>query len=324
MAFAFVALFVGMFIIYNTFSIVVAQRTKEMAMLRAIGARRGQVLRSVVLESIVVGLVSAAVGLVGGIGLSFGLRALLGAAGLDLPSGALVVSTRDRSSTALVVGRDRQRAVGGHAGDAGQPGPSDRRPAGRRRRPLGPSFGRVVAGLVLTGAGVAAFAAGVSSSGRSGLPLVGLGAIAVILGVFTLGPVLVRPVMRVLGVPVRLLGVTGRFARQNARRNPKRTAATASALMIGVAWSGSSRSWPRRPRRRSTGLVDRSFRADYVVESGSWTQGFSTTIEDGVRAVPAVAGRLAVAQTSAEVAGSTHPVMALDTSASSTRCTTSG
>ena len=95
MAFAFVALFVGTFIIYNTFSIVVAQRMKEMAMLRALGARRTQVLRSVLLESVVVGLLSAAAGLGGGVGLSFGLRAMLGAAGLELPSGGIVVSTRD-------------------------------------------------------------------------------------------------------------------------------------------------------------------------------------------------------------------------------------
>ena len=106
MAFAYVALFVGMFIIYNTFSIVVAQRTKEMAMLRAIGASRRQVLRSVLLESVVVGAgrrrpsASAA-----GVGLSFGLRALLGAVGLDIPSGDAGRRRRHRSSTAFVVGR---------------------------------------------------------------------------------------------------------------------------------------------------------------------------------------------------------------------------
>ena len=103
MAFAYVALFVGMFIIYNTFSIVVAQRMRDLAMLRAIGARRGQVLRSVVLESVVVGVVAAAVGLAAGVGLSFGLRALLAAGGLDIPSGSLVVSSAT-VTTALVVG----------------------------------------------------------------------------------------------------------------------------------------------------------------------------------------------------------------------------
>ncbi len=102
----------------------------------------------------------------------------------------------------------------------------------------GLSFGRAVAGVVLTGAGVAAFAAGRVVVGPGALPLLGLGAITVILGVFTLGAVLVRPVMWLLGTPVRLLGVTGRFARQNVSRNPKRTAATSSALMIGVALVG--------------------------------------------------------------------------------------
>src|SRR5829696_6854959 len=92
MAFAFIALFVGTFIIYDTFSIVVAQRMKEMAMLRALGAGRLQVLRSVLLESIIVGVISSAAGLAAGIGLSFGLRAMLGTAGLELPNGGIVVS----------------------------------------------------------------------------------------------------------------------------------------------------------------------------------------------------------------------------------------
>ncbi len=135
MAFAYVALFVGTFIIYNTFSIVVAQRMKDLAMLRAIGARRGQVLRSVVLESILVGLVSAAVGLAAGVGLSYGLRALLGAGGLEIPSGSLVVSSAT-ITTALRGRRDRQRAVGCRAGGAGQPRPSDRGAPRRGRRPL--------------------------------------------------------------------------------------------------------------------------------------------------------------------------------------------
>ena len=135
MAFAYVALFVGMFIIYNTFSIVVAQRVKDLAMLRAIGARRGQVLRSVVLEAIVVGVVSAAAGLAAGIGLSFGLRALLDAGGLEIPSGSLLVSSAT-ITTAFARRRDRERALRARARPAGEPGAADRGAARRRRRPV--------------------------------------------------------------------------------------------------------------------------------------------------------------------------------------------
>ncbi|HEX6568583.1 MAG TPA: ABC transporter permease, partial [Acidimicrobiales bacterium] len=312
MGFAYVALFVGMFIIYNTFSIVVAQRMKDLAMLRAIGARRGQVLRSVVLESIVVGLVSAAAGLAAGVGLSFGLRALLTAGGLDIPSGSLVVSSA-AITTALVVGVSvsvLSAVVPALRASRVRPIAALRDVASDRS---GPSLGRVAFGLLLTGGGVGSFALGLSASGQDGLPLIGLGAMTVVLGVFTLGPVLVGPVIRLLGAPTRLFGVTGRYARENARRNPKRTAATASALMIGVALVGFITILAASTKDSIAAAVDRSFRADYVVESGSWTQGFATKIEDDLRAVPEVALSSPLRSAPAEVDGSTTDVMAVDT-----------
>jgi putative ABC transport system permease protein len=176
----------------------------------------------------------------------------------------------------------------------------------------GLSLGRVAFGLLLTGAGVVSFALGLSASGQDGLPLIGLGAMTVILGVFTLGPVLVGPAIRLLGAPTRLFGVTGKYARENARRNPKRTAATASALMIGVALVGFITIPAASTKDSIAAAVDKSFRADYVVESGSWTQGFATTIEDDLRAVPEVALLSPVRSAPAEVDGSTTDVMALD------------
>ena len=152
-----------------------------------------------------------------------------------------------------------------------------------------------------------------ASSGSGALPLIGVGAITVILGVFTLGPVLVRPIIWLLGLPFSL-GVTGRFARQNACRNPKRTAATSSALMVGVALVGFITILAASTKASVLDLVHHSFRSDYVVDSGSWTQGFSTTIEDDVRAVPSVQALSPLRMTSAEVDGSTTPVMGLDTS----------
>jgi putative ABC transport system permease protein len=99
----------------------------------------------------------------------------------------------------------------------------------------------------------------------------------VILGVVTLGPVIVRPAMQLLGLPLAATGVTGRYARENARRNPKRTASTAAALMIGVALVGFITILAASTGSSVDAAVDRSFRADYVVDSGSWQQGFAPT-----------------------------------------------
>lgn len=313
MAFAYVALFVGTFIIYNTFSIVVAQRMRDLAMLRAVGARRAQVLRSVVLESIVVGLFSAAVGLAAGVGLSFGLRAMLAGGGLDVPDGPLVVSPSS-IVTALTVGM----VVTVLSALAPAVRASRVRPIAALRDVAvdrsGTSLGRVAAGVLLAGAGTASFLAGLSASGQDGLGLIGLGATAVVLGVFTLGPVLVGPAVRILGAPTRLFGVTGRYARENARRNPKRTAATASALMIGVALVGFITIFAASTKDSISAAVDSSFRADFVVESGSWTRGFAPTIGDELRAVPEVDRLSPVRVAQAEAEGSTTSVMGLDTS----------
>lgn len=312
LAFAYVALFVGTFIIYNTFSIVVAQRTREVAMLRAIGARRGQVLRSIVFESAVVGVVAAMIGLVAGVGLSFGLRALLSTVGLDIPSGPLVVSS-STVVTAFVIG------VGVSVLSALAPAVR-----GSRVRPVaalrevaidrsGTSLVRTVLGILITAGGATAFGAGVIGEGDAALQLLGLGAAAVIVGVCTLGPVLVRPFVRLLGAPVAATGITGRYARENAHRNPKRTAATASALMIGVALVGFITILANSTTASTEAAVDKSFRADYVVDSGSWNQGFATRIEDDVIAVAGIEHMSPMRSAPVELAGTTTTVLGFDT-----------
>src|SRR6185369_3371009 len=230
MVFADIAILVGAFIIANTFSIIVAQRSREMALLRAIGASRKQVRRSVLAEAAVVGLVASVLGLFAGLGVAAGIKGLFGVLGFEIPGGPVVVSTKT-VVTALMTG------VGVTVGSAWLPARRGSKvapvaamraqdvEAGRSSRK------RTVAGLAITGVGVAALAAGLSGSGVS---LVGLGALAVFVGVAVLGPLVARPAVRVLGAPLRLRGTTGSLARQNAMRNPKRTAATASALMIGV------------------------------------------------------------------------------------------
>jgi putative ABC transport system permease protein len=313
-AFAYVALFVGTFIIYNTFSIVVAQRVKDLAMLRAIGARSSQVLRAVVLESVIVGVVASAIGLVGGIGLSFALRALLAGVGVEIPSGPLVVSGAT-VTTAFVVGLTvsiLSALVPAFRASRVKPIAALRDVAVDRS---GASVGRVVGGVLLTGAGVASFAGGVAATGADALPLIGLGAVSVLVGVLTLGPVLVRPAVRLLGAPVAATGTTGRYARENARRTPKRTAATASALMIGVALVGFITILASSTRASIESAVDRSFRADFVVDSGSWDQGFATAIEDDLAAVDAVDAISPVRFATVEVDGGPTEAAAVEAAA---------
>jgi putative ABC transport system permease protein len=201
MAFAFVALFVGTFIIYNTFSILVAQRSKDMAMLRAIGAGRRQLLRSMLFESVVVGVIAGAIGLVAGVGMSYLLKGLLASVGLEIPSGATVVST----STIVI-----SFAVGVSVTVVSALAPAIK---ASRVKPIaalrdvsvdrsGVSIKRVVIGLLVTGLGVAAFAGGIVGEGGSALQLLALGALTTIMGVFVLGPVIARPIVRLVGWPI--------------------------------------------------------------------------------------------------------------------------
>ena len=232
LTFAVIALFVGAFIIYNSFSVLVAQRTKEMAMLRAVGASRRQVLGSVLVESVAVGLVASIAGLVAGIGVAVGLKAGLSGMGIDLPAGSVVV-TGGTVLAALVAG------LGVSVASAVIPA---RRAA--KVAPIaamrdvavdssGSSRRRFVAGLATTGLGVAAMAHGLYNGG--GVGPVGVGAAAVFIGVAVLGPLLARPLSWLIGAPLpRLKGMAGTLARENAIRNPKRTATTAAALTIGV------------------------------------------------------------------------------------------
>jgi putative ABC transport system permease protein len=314
MAFAYVSLFVGVFIIYNTFSIVVAQRKKDMAMLRAIGASRRQLLISVLIESIVVGIVASAAGLAGGVVMSTGLKALLATVGLEIPAGSLVIST-GTVVTAFVVGLTVTLL-------------SAMAPAVRASRvaPIAAlrdvsidrsssSLVRTFVGLGITGLGVAAFAAGVVGDGKSAVQLLGMGAVTVVLGIFVLGPVIARPVVRVIGWPAaRLSGTTGRLARENATRSPKRTAATASALMIGVALVGFITILASSTKESVGAAVDRSLRADYVVESGAWDKGgFAPALADEIAALPQVAEVSPMRGSPAEVDGHSTVVQGVDT-----------
>ena len=237
LVFAGVAVLVGGFLIFNTFAVTVAQRSREFALLRTLGASRRQVLRSVLVETLVIGFVASVLGILGGMVLAPALRALMASLGIDLPSTGTVVAPRT-IIVGLAVGmlatlvsgliparRATQVQPVEAMREAGTPGA---RRLGRLR--LIASFATVALGIVVLVVGL------VGSDGSAAAALLGLGVVLMIFGVAMLAPVLVRPLARVIGAPLeRLQGMPGRLARENAERQPQRTAITASALMIGLS-----------------------------------------------------------------------------------------
>jgi putative ABC transport system permease protein len=268
--FAAVALLVGAFIINNTFAILVAQRTKELALLRAIGASTKQVRRSVAIEAAVVGVVASAFGLVAGVGVAKGISALWRSFGVTMPDGPLVVRP---ASLAIAFALGVAVTVGSAmmpARRAARVAPVEamRSVAVERSRT---SKVRVVLGLVLVAGSVGSVLGGITSGT---VPMVLLGALAGFIGVATLSPVLARPVVRVLGqVLPRLTGARGQLACENAVRNPRRTAATASALMIGVALVGGITVFAASGKWSVSHSFDKEFRGDLVLETGAWVYG---------------------------------------------------
>jgi putative ABC transport system permease protein len=232
LACAVIALFVAVFLIVNTFTMLIAGRTKELALLRAVGATRRQVTHSVLAEAVLVGTVASAVGLALGLGVAVGVRAALSATGGNLPDGPLVIgATAVAASLALGVGVT-VLAAWLPARRAAKIPPvaalsSVHAPAAPR--------GLVVRGIlgVVLAAGGAALVLTATNVNDGKIPM-GLGTAGLLTGVFVLTPLLSRPVIAVTGPVLRRFGVSGRLAGRNALRNPRRTAATASALTIGL------------------------------------------------------------------------------------------
>lgn len=236
--FGWVALFVGSLLIYNTFRIVVGQRTRELALLRALGAGRRQVQGIMLLEASVIGLIGALLGVGFGVLLALGLQQVLPAIGLELPTASLDIRTR----TVIV----------GLAAGLGVTLVSALVPAYRASRiavmaalredaasPPRPGYlRRVLAGSSVLALGLAALLFGLfgdTGAGPSPLVWVGAGAAVIFMGVFVLSPMAARPITNLLGLLFeRLTGVSGRLARRNAMRSPRRTAATAAAVMISI------------------------------------------------------------------------------------------
>ncbi len=264
LAFAGISLFVGAFIIFNTFSILVAQRTRELGLLRALGASRRQVMGSVLAEALIMGVVSSAVGLALGVGFAIGLQKLLGAFGLDLPTSTTQFLPRTVIASVIVgVGVTFVAAIapGRRAGRVS--------PMAALRAEGGDTGGslrtRSIVGLVMGAVGAATLFVGLFGKLDNGLPLVGLGAALTFMGVATLSPLVARPLARFIGAPLMRLGLASKLGRQNAMRNPRRTAATAAALMIGLGLVGAVSVLGSSIKKSTTETFDRSLKADFAV-----------------------------------------------------------
>ena len=297
-AFAVVAVVVGGFVIYNTFSIIVAQRAREMALLRSIGAARRQVLVSVVAEAAIVGIVASALGVLGGVGVGALLKALFSALGFDLPATGLVVST-----TTVAVGMAVGVVVTLVAAIVPAVKASRVPPIAALREMAvehtGASRARVITGAVFTALGIANIVNGVLGSGSGSA--VGIGVVGVLVGTVILGPVVAKPASQLIGLPAPAIkGMTGSIARENAMRNPRRTAASANALLIGVGIVSLITVLYGSLRTSIDNQIGQAFTGDVTITAGGFGRGgVSPTLSASLNQLPevqaAAAMRFAVA-----------------------------
>ncbi|MFF3366191.1 ABC transporter permease [Streptomyces misionensis] len=265
LVFAGIALFVGTFIIANTFTMLVAQRTKELALLRAVGASRRQVTRSVLIEAFVVGAVAGVAGLLAGIGIGAGLRALVGSFGGSMPDGPLVISP-GTVAAALVVGVViTMLAAWLPARRAAKIPPVAAMNSVHAKATTKSLVLRNTIGALFTAAGVTVILAATTMDGDSGQAPMGFGAVLLIIGVFVLTPLLSRPLIAAAAPLMRAFGIAGKLARQNSVRNPRRTAATASALMIGLTLITGMTVMAGSLQHAIDKMAASAIRADYVV-----------------------------------------------------------
>jgi putative ABC transport system permease protein len=289
LGFAGIAVLVGVFLIVNTFSMLIAQRTRELGLLRALGADRRQVRRSVLTEALLLGLVGSTVGLAAGIGLAAGLIRLMSAFGMNLNTAEMAIGwVTPVSAYAVGVGvtfvaaylpARRAATVSPMAALA------DADVAGVGR----PLRVRAMVGAVVGALGVAALTGCVTASETaSAASLLGLGVVLTLIATVVAGPLLVRPVIQVLGGAFpALFGPVGRMSQRNALRNPRRTGATAAALMVGLALVGGMSVASASMSKSFDQQIDDTLGADFVIQNTNLTP-FSQEVTDRVRATDGV------------------------------------
>ncbi|MFF4605823.1 ABC transporter permease [Streptomyces sp. NPDC001339] len=314
LVFAGVALFVGVFLIANTFTMLIAQRSREIALLRAVGASRRQVVRSVLVEAALLGLVSSVGGFALGLGIAAAMGPLLNTTGAALPDGPLVITPAAPLAslalgvlvTVLAAWLPSRKAA--KIAPVAALSSVDQAPPARALRV------RNVLGTLLTGAGVLVmlYVSTLKTSAPSNLMVAMLGAALTLLGVIALAPLLSRPLITLAGrVTTRFFGVGGKLAKENALRNPRRTAATASALMIGLALItgltvGAHSSQQAMAKEATQGLT-----ADYKVNYGT-ARGLDADATGELARVPGVAAAAPVATAQFDTHGESAVITGTD------------
>jgi putative ABC transport system permease protein len=306
-AFAVIALLVAAFSIYNTFAILVAARTRESGLLRAVGASRRQLLAAVAAEALATGAVATGAGIAGGLGLAVVLKSAFGGLGFDLPTTGLA-ATGTTFAVCIPVGLGVTLLVAAlPAWQAARVTPlAALRDAAIE--PTRPSRARIVAGsaLALGGAALAVAA--------RGMGLVALAALLTVVGVVALGPVLARPMSAALGAPVGALrGAAGMLARRNAMRNPRRTAGAAVALLIGVGVVTVFTVFAASLRASTVDNLRTAFIGDLALSSSQFGNGgMSPQLTTDLDKVPGVRAAVGVGGGSALVGGSSVTVAVAD------------
>ena len=265
MVFVVVAMFVGSFIIMNSFAMSVRQRVKEFALLRAVGASPGSVFGIVFLQAVVIGIVGSALGVAAGAGLLAGLAKLLDTMGMPLLEGtgltapiiviSLVVGLAVTIIGALLPAREAALT---------HPVEAMRGVSGSREKSL--VLRTIIGGLMLAAGAAAVAAAWVNENLEQRQLIMGLGAGGVVLGLLIVSPTLARPVVAVLGLPFRMLRPSGRLALRNIVHNPRRTANTSGALMVGMALVCAGATLAASFQSSTSDEIDKSLKADLVVQ----------------------------------------------------------
>ncbi len=284
--FSFIALCVGMFVIYNVFSIIAAQRQRENALLRALGASRRQVTWSLIIESVVVGVFGSGLGMVAGVGLASGIKSLLNALDYVIPARGLAIEPRTIVITLAAGTLASVLAAIGPAVGAGRVPPVAamgdavlERVGNVRRR-----VGTAIASAIIGACAIVAVMRG------SDALLLAVGVVFLFAATLLMGPVMARPIARFIGAPVqRIRGVTGTMARGNVQRSPRRTARTAAPVLIGVALVTGASVFAASIKEQIRDVVGATFAGDYVVNStNGGSISFGPVFVDSLNELPEV------------------------------------
>ncbi|MEU6722546.1 FtsX-like permease family protein [Nonomuraea wenchangensis] len=308
--FGVVAMMVAALVIYNTFTILVAQRGRELALLRCIGATRGQVFGSVLLESGVVGLVASALGLAAGYGLAALALALLAAFDAPLPTGASVALTPLTIAVGAAVGlvvTVGAALLPARSATRVPPVAALRTQADEQAFRMGAARWAAAALFLLAGLGATGFGVwGMPPGGPATLVVVMVGGMLTFLAVLILGPALVRPLSAVVGrLPARLAGVPGRLALDNAARNPRRAATTTVALTIGVTLMTVISVLSASTRATVMEKLDEQFPVDYLLSAQGGEAAVPRSVAEELRRAPELGSVLQIRETPAKVTGRT-------------------